>query len=39
MQEFGSITEIAVVAIASMMIAIVASRQKILDLGGAQRFI
>jgi len=35
MQEFGSITEIAIVAIASMIIAIVASRQKILDLGGA----
>ena len=35
MQEFGNITEIVVVAIASMVIALVARRQKILDLGGA----
>jgi len=35
MQELGNITEIVVVAIASMAIALVARRQKILDLGGA----
>ena len=35
MQEFGNITEIVVVAIASMIIALIARRQKILDLGGA----
>ena len=36
MQELGNITEIVVVAIASMAIALVARRQKILDLGVGQ---
>ena len=36
MQEFGNITEIVVVAIASMIIALIARRQKILDLGGIE---
>lgn len=35
MQEFSDITEIVVVALASMAIALVARRQKVLDLGGA----
>ena len=35
MQEFGDVSEIAIVALASITIALVARSQKILDLGGA----